>query len=177
MIVHRDIEFWGLRGFPEYYISTCGQVLSTKYGKKRILKLRIDSNGYPHVVLCKDGKQEPKKIHRLVAMAFLPDFNNPELVVDHKDHDKANNNLKNLRMVPLSDNNRNQKDAVGVYEWFSEKYGIPYYIAQWYDDTGTQRKKYFNLNKYGADEAYRLATELRKEMVDQYYNRPEPSDS
>jgi hypothetical protein len=177
MIEYNGIEFWGLRGWPEYYVSECGKVLSAKYNKRRILSPGFDGNGYLNVNLCKNGKQETKKIHRLMAMTFLPEFNNPELVVDHKDGNKTNNNLDNLRMVPLSDNDRNQQDVLGVCEWFDEKSGVPCYRAQWYDETGARQSKYFSLHEYGDEEAYRLATEYRQEMIDIYYNRSKPSDS
>ena len=170
MIEHNGIEYFGIRGFPQYFVSTCGKVLSTKRNKKRIMKLKTNNRGYLYVMLYTDGKYKNMKVHRLVAMTFLPGFN-PDLQVDHKDHNKTNNNLDNLRMVPQSDNQRNRANAVGVFEYLKGR-NIPYYRAQWYDETGKQRSKWFNINKLGDQEAYRLAVELRQAMVDLYYNRP-----
>ena len=170
MIEHNGIEFYGLRGHPEYYISTCGKVLSAKFGKKRIMKLKTNNDGYLCVNLWGDGKRKHMLVHRLVAIAFLPGFN-PDLEVDHKDHNRANNNLHNLRMVPHSDNCRNQANAVGVYEYL-KRGNIPYYRAWWFDENGKRHFKHFNINKLGDEEAYRLATEHRQAMVDLYYNRP-----
>ena len=61
----------------------------------RILKPNYDKDGYPNVNLCNNGKVKTKKIHRLVAEAFLPNPNNyPE--VNHRDEVKDNNNVENL---------------------------------------------------------------------------------
>jgi len=52
--------------------------------------------GYPTVFI-----REPRsyrKVHRLVASAFLDDWDD-SLQVDHKDGDTMNNNLSNLRMA------------------------------------------------------------------------------
>ena len=173
MIEHNGIEFFGLRGFSGYYVSVCGKVLSAKFGKKRILKQTLTTRGYLFVNLWTNGICKNMLVHRLIAMTFLANFNVPGLVVDHKDHDRTNNNLHNLRMVPASDNSRNQANAVGVCKYLKEN--IPYYKAHWYDETGKQRNKWFNVNKLGDEEAHRLATEHRQAMVDLYYNRPVPS--
>ena len=78
----------------KYLISSYGRVKSTK-GKEKILKLGRDTKGYLRVSLSKNGKQETKKVHRLVAEAFIPNPNNlPQ--VNHKDENKSNNNVNNL---------------------------------------------------------------------------------
>ena len=61
----------------------------------RILKPRYYKDGYLRVTLCKNGKSKTKKVHRLVAGAFIP---NPKgfLEVNHKDENKSNNESSNL---------------------------------------------------------------------------------
>ena len=61
----------------------------------RILKPNYDKDGYLNVNLCNNGKVKTKKIHRLVAEAFLPNPNGlPQ--INHIDEIKDNNNVENL---------------------------------------------------------------------------------
>lgn len=65
--------------------------------KERILKPCSGRHGYIEVGLCKDGKVFYTRIHRLVALAFIPN-ENPEIfnVVCHRDDNPANNEVSNL---------------------------------------------------------------------------------
>jgi len=83
-----------------YLISSDGDILSLpKMSRKKakLLKpcLRGDCVKYQFVRLSKDGKTEKFSLHRLVAMAFLP---NPEELpeVNHKDKNPMNNKVENL---------------------------------------------------------------------------------
>lgn len=65
---------------------------------KKILKSQKCSNGYRMVSLSKDGIVKQHLIHRLVALAFIPNPKNmPE--VNHIDENKCNNTTKNLEWV------------------------------------------------------------------------------
>lgn len=105
-----NVEVVPVEGFDDYYISRDGRVWSDK--SKKWLKPAPDDCGYLKVVLCRDGKTFNKKIHRLVAEAFVPN-DNPQLndTVDHKDNDKLNNCVDNLQWLSRADNARkgNQK--------------------------------------------------------------------
>ena len=84
-----------IKDFPDYTISTWGQVRSLKFGKTRVLKPRKDKLGYFRVELCKDGKKKPLLVHRLVANAFIP---NPQgyPFINHRDENPSNNFVTNL---------------------------------------------------------------------------------
>mgnify|MGYP003650837135 CR=1 FL=1 len=74
--------------------------LYNKDKKIKIIKCGIDNQGYQLVSLCgKKGKKHTTRtarIHILVAQAFIPNANNyPQ--VDHKDGNKTNNHVDNLR--------------------------------------------------------------------------------
>lgn len=72
----------------------------------RVLKNKINANGYAFVDLCKgDGTSKWIAIHRLVAQAFLP---NPDNLaqVNHLDEVKTNNNVENLEWCTASQNTR-----------------------------------------------------------------------
>lgn len=170
MVIYNEIEFLPILNFEGYFASQCGKVLSIR-GNAKILKPRVNSNGYEYLNLYKNNKRETKKIHRLVAMTFLEDYTE-DLSVDHKDNNKLNNNLDNLRMVTPSDNNRNKKNAVGVCKDLDKRQNHYNWRAHWRDETGKSKNKSFSVNKYGELFAYLLATEYRQEMVDKYYNRP-----
>ena len=87
-----------------YEVSDLGRVKSLWYGREKILKPQKDGWGYPHVILCKDGKKKTLKVHRLVAEAFIPNPNNLA-TVNHKDEVKTNNIVSNLEWMSQQDNN------------------------------------------------------------------------
>lgn len=92
---------------------------------EKILAITHSQGGYCDVSLSKDGKRIHKKIHRLVAEAFIPNPDNkPE--VDHIDTDKDNNNVNNLRWVTHSENHLNPltvklKRVVNRHLWSQEQ--------------------------------------------------------
>lgn len=87
-----------------YKVSNLGRVKSLKNDKEKILKPVISSNGYLFVNLCKQGKQKPTNIHRIVAKAFIPNPNNLP-IINHKDEDKTNNCVNNLEWCTYQYNN------------------------------------------------------------------------
>lgn len=71
-----------------------------------ILKPYMDRKGYLTVGLYDDnGKAKMVKIHRLVALAFIPNPDNKRCVC-HKDNDKTNNNVDNLYWGTDLENNK-----------------------------------------------------------------------
>lgn len=69
----------------------------------KILSISHGAWGYTDVSLYKNGERTHKKMHRLVAEAFIPNPDNlPE--VDHIDMDKDNNCVDNLRWCTHSQN-------------------------------------------------------------------------
>ena len=116
------MEIWkDIKGYEGLYqVSNKGHVKSLNYrrtGKEGILKGRLDKDGYLRVGLCKNKKQKPFYIHRLVAKAFLPNPNNlPE--VNHIDENKENNHVENLEWCDRKYNNnygsRNERASVSM---------------------------------------------------------------
>jgi len=107
-------EIWlpieGYKGI--YEISDLGRVRSLKYGEKRILRPADNGQGYLMVCLCKDGKRKYFSVHRLVALAFVPNmFGLNE--VNHINEDKTDNREENLMWVDSKENinwgTRNQR--------------------------------------------------------------------
>lgn len=98
----KDID--GYEGF--YQVSNQGRIRSRKRGEWRLLKPGHGDGRYCQVGLVKDGKRYWKRVHQLVAEAFLP---NPDHLpqIDHKDGNYLNNYADNLRWVSPADNARN----------------------------------------------------------------------
>ena len=95
-----------IKDFPGYYVSNLGNVYSTKYGKELTPLAPGDTgHGYLRVELCKGGKRYGKKVHRLVAEAFILNPKNLE-TVNHLDEDKTNNTVDNLEWCSRGDNSR-----------------------------------------------------------------------
>jgi hypothetical protein len=73
--------------------------------KGKMLALTKDTKGYRVVCLLKNGDKKYIRVHQLVAMAFLNHVPcGHKLVVDHKDENKSNNVLSNLRLLTNREN-------------------------------------------------------------------------
>ena len=97
-------EIWkDIKGFEDkYQVSNLGRIKSLERKNSRgnqirekILKLIYDKDGYLLVNLYKNSKKKTYKVHRLVALAHIPNPNNyPQ--VNHKDENPSNNHISNL---------------------------------------------------------------------------------
>ena len=97
-----------VQGFPNYLIYQDGRVFSKKRqgGGGKFLKPYINSKGYPTVTLTRDSKIFTSKIHRLIGIHYIPNPNNLPFI-DHKDRNRQNNNIDNLRWVTPIQNLQN----------------------------------------------------------------------
>jgi hypothetical protein len=94
-----------INDFPNYLIYKDGKVWSKKSNK--FLKPQKE-RGYFRVGLYNGGKKQIfKKIHRLVAIHYIPNFENKK-EVDHIDRDKTNNRIENLRWATRQEQNENR---------------------------------------------------------------------
>lgn len=116
-------EIWkDIAGYEGYYqISNLGRVKSleriaiTKIGSKqpvneRILVAGYDTAGYYRVALCKNAKSRTRKVHRLVAQAFIPNPENKK-TVNHKNGIKDDNRVENLEWATYKENNDHAIDT------------------------------------------------------------------
>lgn len=138
--IWKDIkEYEGL-----YQVSNLGKIRSldravrknyNKYvSKGKILKQEI-RNTYYTVQLNKEGKRKVFQVHRLVAQAFIPNYNNYP-IVNHIDENPVNNMVENL-------------------EWCTQKYNVCHSKWKMYCTKNTKvssktNEKYINIknNKY-----------------------------
>ena len=86
-----------------YRVSTHGRVyslISDKY-----MSLVEHGDGYYIVKLYKNKLNHNKRVHRLVAKAFISNENNLPMI-NHIDLDKKNNNINNLEWCTTAQNNQ-----------------------------------------------------------------------
>jgi len=89
-----DEEWRPVVGFPRYEVSSFGRFRNRWTGQ--YLVGTVAHNGYVHIGLIRNGKQEPKLAHRLVAETFLERPSNRHVDVNHKDKVRTNNRLSNI---------------------------------------------------------------------------------
>jgi hypothetical protein len=118
----KKIHWRPIEGFLLYWVSSDGRV-RTFNTRKGILKPAVH-NGYLRVALCPDGvNSQTKKVHRLVAQAFLRPVPGMD-EVNHKDGNKANNNHTNLEWTNRLGNMRHC-DRMGLRSFASgEDHGM-----------------------------------------------------
>lgn len=123
------MEIWKtIEGYEDYKVSSFGKVKSLErfidrsdntkqHIKERILKYGISNSGYFHVVITKDKKRKTIYVHKLVAMAFLNHMPiGKEIVIDHVDNNKLNNNLYNLQIITARENlSKDKKECSSKY--------------------------------------------------------------
>lgn len=107
-------------GFENYAISDNGDVFNLKFGKKikPYLTGKPDKQYYA-VKLYNDGIVTQLKIHQLAALAFInnddPEF---KILVDHKNNNRLDNRVQNLRWSTHSQNSQNMsKHKNSSSEW------------------------------------------------------------
>lgn len=97
-------QFW--KDIPEYEglysISNLGNIWNHKFQKN--MKSRLcKRNGYLKIGLTKDSKQTTFLVHRLVAIAFIPNPENKR-EVNHINLNKIDNTVNNLEWVTPKEN-------------------------------------------------------------------------
>ena len=87
----KEVKFEDIQ--KAYLITSDGKIINKTTNKEK--KTFISNNGYKRVTLWFNGKQKKMSVHRLVAMAFIPNPDNlPQ--VNHIDGNKQNNSVENL---------------------------------------------------------------------------------
>ena len=87
----------------KYEVNENGDVRNKLTGK--VLKQQKTRFGYMAVKLSEKNHAKEYKVHRLVAIAFLPNAKNKPCV-HHIDHDKTNNRVSNLEWCTYKENSQ-----------------------------------------------------------------------
>ena len=85
--------------FPKYSVDDSGVVYDSD---DKELPTYID-NGYARVMFRVDGKQFTRKLHRVIAQAFIENIDGKEQI-DHINEDKLDNRVENLRWCSHEEN-------------------------------------------------------------------------
>ena len=150
-----------INDWDDYQISKHGQVISLKFGKKRILKYGTVGSKvrrYHAVNLCEYNIKITYAIHSLVAKHFVPNPNNLP-IVHHIDNDPLNNHYKNLEWT----NNRGNIVHAYAQKKTSSKYtGVSWHApnGKWVAriaDGGSKKHLGYYLTEKKAAVAYRKA--------------------
>ena len=117
--IFKDIPEW--EGI--YQVSNLGRVksLARKWSpSESILTPAISRDRYLKVDLKANGRREQVEVSRLMALAFIDkNYVKNNLVCDHKDRNRQNNKLSNLRVVTQRENSQNKcnsKTLIGAYK-------------------------------------------------------------
>lgn len=134
-----------ITNFDGYFISSEGKVFcNLGKGNRRNgvttdlyeIKPRLSKNGYTRIYARESSSNKRKDlyIHRLVALYFLPNPKNKKYV-NHKDCNRANNNVNNLEWCTAKENTsqtmalnhliRNEKGQyVGNFDYIVNPYKV-----------------------------------------------------
>lgn len=136
-----------------YFISSIGRLRRHsiyKLGKKKIFicKLGVQSNGYLCTNLRKEKTLTTVLMHRIVALAFIPNPNNyPE--INHKNRIKTDNRIENL-------------------EWCTREQNMKHYSENYFTSSGlikSKEEKRNNFNSTGLIENVCAIFKVKKESI------------
>lgn len=147
-LVNMENEEWkdvvGYEGL--YQVSNLGNVRMlehyTPYVKGSVMKIPAKnlyigwSNGYRTVWLCKNKIRKLKKVHRLVAEAFIPNPENKPCI-DHINTIRHDNRIENLRWATYKENGNNKNTKANLSNSLQGK-------------AKSNRKPIVQLDKYGS---------------------------
>lgn len=134
-------EYRPVKGYEEFYlVNNQGDIIAlrNKNGKSR-LKPYLDKDGYHRVRLKGKDKSVWIGVHKVVAMAFLPNPNN-YYMVNHKNFKRDDNRVENL-------------------EWCSAKYNAKYSINHY---KGAGFKPIIKIDDMGNSQKYKSISEASR---------------
>ena len=92
--------------WDNYAVSNMGKIKNVRTGKE--IKQVENKNGYLMVSICQNGKKATFRVHRLVALMFIPNPENKE-EVNHINGDKKNNCVSNLEWNTHKENDNHAR--------------------------------------------------------------------
>ena len=113
-------EIWKpIEGYSNYEVSSLGRIKNVT--KSKLLNGSLDKNNYRVVSLFSENVQKTVKVHRVVALTFLPNILN-KTQVNHINGIKDDNRLTNLEWATPLENTRHA-NRTGLTNIKGEKHG------------------------------------------------------
>ena len=117
------MEIWRvIPSAPKYEASSWGRIRNAETLHLRSFVTGAD--GYHRLTLVTPDGVKCKYVHRLVAEAFIP-ADPDRLTVNHRDHNRLNNNLDNLEWMTSTEQNRHKRHS-GTRDCGKPLYRISY---------------------------------------------------
>jgi len=106
-VVASQEEWRPVPDFPRYEVSSMGRFRNRWTGQ--YLGGTTVHNGYLHIGLFRNGRQETRLAHRLVAAAFLEQPSPAHSDVNHKNKVRVDNRVSNLEWATRSQNSKHAR--------------------------------------------------------------------
>lgn len=175
-----NIQWQTIPDCSNYEVSNTG-LLRNKLSQKLISCNSVE-NGYIKVQICDDtGKRKSTRLHRIIAITFIPNPNNYE-TVNHIDHNTLNNSVSNLEWASVIQQNRHKsKPSPEIQMYMSsraiwridkengtkiEKYDTIMLAAKWVFDNGLTTVSEFN----GGNNIKTKICAVARKRIDKYDN-------
>ena len=108
-----------IRSIDRYVVNKHGKSIFKK-GKSKEPTLN-PSNGYYQIMLYKNNEYKTWKVHRLIALTFIPNEDDSRNVVDHINTIRTDNRVENLRWVTSVENQNNELTITHLKEAARQK--------------------------------------------------------
>jgi hypothetical protein len=131
--------------FESYEVSNFGNVRRKLLnGEYKMLKCSIQNRGYRYFQTNRDKKRINYLIHHLVAKLFIGD--RPDnLVIDHIDRNRLNNNVSNLRYITQKENTHNTDRFIVDIKEEDTKIRNKLLTKKWQEEHKEEIEKYLAL--------------------------------
>lgn len=152
-----NIERWKWNKKYRVFVSNRGRV---KNIDGKLLKIKTTSTGYLAVRV---AAKKAMFVHRLVMETWHPISNPEEMTVDHLDHNKRNNDIRNLEWVAEKENHKRAADDLLVEKevaLIKTKETIKHPVYYIDCDSG---KRFNNINNY-VDYLYKIDKSISKNV-------------
>lgn len=158
------MSFVPIKNYETYSINKNGEIKDLRNG--HLLNFHKNHTGYLMVNLKNPDGYKPFLVSRLVLMTFSPNENYNNLECDHKDRNRLNNKLDNLRWVNKCENqqnksvHKNNKLQVKHITYSNDQRSCRYVFQICIN--GVRHKKSFSTKKYTLEDAIKYRDEYIK---------------